>query len=81
MDAVWDRINKNIEEVESTSEPVSFLKYRIDFENRFYQLKSFLLDKIRVNSDETVLSPIFRTQPHVRLLQITLSIFIEKINE
>lgn len=41
LDALWDRINENIEEVESheesTSEPESFVKVRIDFENRFYQ--------------------------------------------
>lgn len=93
LDALWDRINENIEEVESheesTSEPESFVKVRIDFENRFYQLKSFLLDKIRENSDETVLNPIIRSHdnthsapnPHVRLPQITLPKFSGKIDE
>ncbi|XP_062533726.1 uncharacterized protein LOC134202744 [Armigeres subalbatus] len=49
LDQLWDRMNENIEEVEaheeSTADPDSFAKVRIDFENRFYNLKSFLLDK------------------------------------
>ncbi|XP_062700062.1 uncharacterized protein LOC134284797 [Aedes albopictus] len=93
LDILWDRINQSTEEIEahedSTAEEESFVKDRVDFENRFYQLKSFLLDTIRENSDETVLNPIARSHdnthsapnPHVRLPQITLPKFSGKIDE
>ncbi|XP_053685891.1 uncharacterized protein LOC128735430 [Sabethes cyaneus] len=92
LDRLWDKMNEAIDDVESHEESIeeadSFVKNRIDFENRFYELKAFLVGKQREDCDQTVLNQTTRSldnppgpTPHVRLPQITLPKFSGKIDE
>ena len=60
LDRLWDRINDCREEVESheefTAETLTGFQDRVTFENRYFELKSFLMDTIRENSDDSVLN-------------------------
>lgn len=92
LDRLWDKINEAIDDVEShdetTAEADSFVKDRVDFENRFYELKSFLVSKMHEESDQSTLNQTSRSldnppsyTPHVKLPQITLPKFSGKIDE
>ncbi|XP_053698496.1 uncharacterized protein LOC128745446 [Sabethes cyaneus] len=97
LDSLWDNINEAFNEIESHEEspddPEAFVKDRIEFENRFYTLKSFLQDKIVPAQDSLSASaelnqsirPTDSATPsnasHVRLPQITLPKFSGKLDE
>ncbi|XP_055522497.1 uncharacterized protein LOC129716687 [Wyeomyia smithii] len=92
LDRMWDRMNEAINDVESHEESIadtdSFVKDRIDFENRFYELKTFLIGKQKEDCDQTILNQTTRSldnpptsTPHVRLPQITLPKFSGKLDE
>ncbi|XP_058811177.1 uncharacterized protein LOC131676067 [Topomyia yanbarensis] len=93
LDRLWDKMNEAIDDVESHDEAPDdtegFVKDRIDFENRFYELKSFLVDKIKEECDTSALNQTTRSLDnnppgsthHVRLPQITLPKFSGKIDE
>lgn len=90
LNQLWDKMNETMEDVESheenTVEPDAFVKDRIAFENGFYRLKSFLLEKVRDSSDtqhdtHSLDATLPGLTPHVRLPQITLPKFSGKIGE
>ena len=92
LDRLWDKMNEAIDDVEShedtTADADSFVKDRVDFENRFYELKSFLVGKVHEDSDQSAFSQTSRSldnpsgsTPHVKLPQITLPKFSGKIDE
>ncbi|XP_058457048.1 uncharacterized protein LOC131434397 [Malaya genurostris] len=93
LDPMWDKMIEALDELESHEETPDntedFVKDRIDFENRFYELKSFLVDKIKEDGDTSALNQTTRSldnaptgsTPHVRLPQITLPKFDGKIDE
>ncbi|XP_055604615.1 uncharacterized protein LOC129752854 [Uranotaenia lowii] len=94
LNRMWDRMNEAIDEVEAhedtTTDEDTYAKQRVRFENQYYELKSFLLDRIKDDQDQVVLNQTARTldntlpnhpNPHVRLPQISLPKFNGKIEE
>ncbi|XP_058826484.1 uncharacterized protein LOC131686241 [Topomyia yanbarensis] len=90
---IWDKVSDVVCEVEAheefSSEGDAFAKERIDFENRYFDIKSFLMDKARDLQDPPVLDQSTRqadtsiqgSLDHVRLPQIKLQTFGGDIDE
>ncbi|XP_058827011.1 uncharacterized protein LOC131686992 [Topomyia yanbarensis] len=92
LDDLWEKISESIYEVEAHEDFTDsdvYLKERTDFENRYYDIKSFLLDKAKDLQDVVQLDQSTRAadatlhggMDHVRLPQIKLQNFDGNIDE
>lgn len=91
LDDLWEKINESIYEIETHedyTESEAFSKERLDFENRYYEIKSSLLDKSKEFPDLSALDQTTRGDTtlhggmdHVRLPQIKLQNFDGNIDE
>ncbi|XP_055543085.1 uncharacterized protein LOC129728658 [Wyeomyia smithii] len=93
IDGLWEQINDTANELLSHEEFVADLtavmEERSLYENRYYDSKSFLMDKHKLLADTPILDQTSRTNasfsqgatPHVRLSQITLPKFSGNIDE
>lgn len=86
LEDLWESINDTYFETETheefSADNDSFLKERTDFENRFYDVKAFLLERAKASQDQLIkphdMQP---TVDHVRLPQIKLQSFDGNIDE
>ncbi|XP_053697263.1 uncharacterized protein LOC128744354 [Sabethes cyaneus] len=88
LELLWDKMNDTIDEIECHEENVdveSPVKERVDFENRFFELKAFLIDRLKNDPEAAPLNQSVRpTEPlttHAKLPQISLPKFGGKIEE
>ncbi|XP_058456813.1 uncharacterized protein LOC131434176 [Malaya genurostris] len=93
LDTLWEQINDTINEILSHDEfsidPSAIMEERSVYENRFYDDKSYLMDKYKLLNEAPILDQTSRTNvsfahgsaPHVRLPQITLPKFSGNMDE
>ncbi|XP_058827050.1 uncharacterized protein LOC131687034 [Topomyia yanbarensis] len=93
LDELWEKIGETIYEIESHDDfeagEEAFSKERVNFEDRYYDVKSALMDKARELQDAPVLEQSVRqtdtnqhaSMDHVRLPQIQLQTFDGNIDE
>ncbi|XP_058449236.1 uncharacterized protein LOC131429202 [Malaya genurostris] len=93
LDELWEKIGNTIYEIESHDDfeagEEAFSKERINFEDRYYDTKSFLVDKAKELQDSPSLEQSIRQvdttlqtpMDHVRLPQIKLQTFNGNIDE
>ncbi|XP_065084852.1 uncharacterized protein LOC135707058 [Ochlerotatus camptorhynchus] len=93
LDELWESFSATMVEIyahdEFKAEKISLEKERSEFSDRYYEIKSFLMDKIKELQKLQVLDQSFRTgegttsvtMEHVRLPQIKLHTFSGDIDE
>ncbi|XP_062716167.1 uncharacterized protein LOC134291852 [Aedes albopictus] len=88
LDCLWDQMNEVIDNIvahdDSPDDPDAYVKDRLDFENRFFTLKTFLLEKnepAQNTPSTSTPNTSFGSTPHVRLPQISLPKFGGKLDE
>lgn len=90
LDSLWDQVNGVFDDIvaheESPDDPGVLVKDRFEFENRFFILKTFLLEKTQpaqTSPSTSAFNPNASSSsiPHVRLPQITLPRFNDKLHE
>ncbi|XP_065075084.1 uncharacterized protein LOC135698867 [Ochlerotatus camptorhynchus] len=93
LDELWESFSATMVEIyahdEFKAEKISLEKERSEFSDRYYEIKSFLMDKIKELQKPQVLEQSFRagegttsvTMEHVRLPQIKLHTFSGDIDE
>lgn len=94
LEPLWEKINEAMTEVELVDSEEGavgerYVKERIEFQNKFYRLKGFLVSKLRDNSEQTgalhvsqaLESTITFPHPHVKLPLISLPKFSGNVEE
>ncbi|XP_055604767.1 uncharacterized protein LOC129753000 [Uranotaenia lowii] len=90
LDSLWEKIDEAMAEVEEQSEEEEeerYVKERLDFQNKFFELKGFLQSKMREYPVSSASLPVNESNfaatshPHVKLPLISLPKFSGNIEE
>ncbi|XP_055589397.1 uncharacterized protein LOC129741675 [Uranotaenia lowii] len=90
LDSLWEKIDEAMAEVEEQSEEEEeerYVKERLDFQNKFFELKGFLQSKMREYPVSSASLPVNESifaatsHPHVKLPLISLPKFSGNIEE